>query len=160
MRPALGMLSLLFKDMEEISPECQLHSSKIPRRLSRRIREQYSPSPSHFPAHKQCCMWDHPARDFVRCGIRFFALKGLKGSFIARSSHRTRSAGATPQDMPTSTVTSGRPMVTSTSGSDQQHPSPMPTYNTQLPSSISPTAQPSPVTSSVTPYSKASAPFS
>ncbi|KIJ18938.1 hypothetical protein PAXINDRAFT_166854 [Paxillus involutus ATCC 200175] len=63
-----------------------------------------------------------------------------------------------PQDIPTVFLTSGRPMVASTSGSDQQHASPMPTFpsrNTQLPSPVSPTTtQPSPVTSPVAPHSR------
>ncbi|KAF9222573.1 hypothetical protein BS17DRAFT_783060 [Gyrodon lividus] len=62
-----------------------------------------------------------------------------------------------PQDIPTVFLASGRPMVASTPASDQQHASPMPTFpfcNTQLPSPISPTAQPFPVTSPVASYSR------
>ncbi|KIK99075.1 hypothetical protein PAXRUDRAFT_823180 [Paxillus rubicundulus Ve08.2h10] len=62
-----------------------------------------------------------------------------------------------PQDIPTVFLTSGRPMVASTSSSDQQRASFMPTFpsrNTQLPSPISPTTQPSPITSPIAPYSR------
>ncbi|KAF9244960.1 hypothetical protein BU15DRAFT_85790 [Melanogaster broomeanus] len=59
-----------------------------------------------------------------------------------------------PQDIPTVFLTSGRPMVAPMSGSDQQHASPMPTFsNNQLPSPISPSTRPDPVTSPAAPYS-------
>lgn len=61
-----------------------------------------------------------------------------------------------PQDIPTVFLTPGRPLVTPTSGSDQQHASPLPTftlYNNQLPSPISPSTQPDLVTSPAVPHS-------
>ncbi|KIJ67950.1 hypothetical protein HYDPIDRAFT_107495 [Hydnomerulius pinastri MD-312] len=59
-----------------------------------------------------------------------------------------------PQDIPTAFLTSGRPMVAPTSVSDQHvhNMPPFPPRNTQLPSPVSPTTQPSPITSPLAPY--------
>ncbi|KAH0827541.1 hypothetical protein J3R83DRAFT_4262 [Lanmaoa asiatica] len=60
------------------------------------------------------------------------------------------------QDIPTVFLTSGRPMVSPVSGSDHLHTPNIlhsTSYNTQLPSPISPTTQPTPVISPVASYS-------